>query len=239
MTTSVLIVEDEPEFMRRFSNAVLADPGLTLQAAVGTGSAAQAMLDAQAPDVMLLDLGLPDINGVEVIRYAAARHPRCDVLVVTMFGDDQHVLSSIEAGATGYLLKDAQAEHIASAIHELHAGGSPISPGIARRVLARFRVGASASPSASPSVSPSAGAGATANAGASPSASAAEGPSLLTERETELLRLTAKGLSFETIGQLMGISPHTVVAHVKKIYRKLAVHSRGEAVYEASQMGLL
>ena len=72
------------------------------------------MLDAQPPDVMLLDLGLPDINGVEVIRYAAARHPRCDVLVVTMFGDDQHVLASIEAGATGYLLKDAQAEHIAA-----------------------------------------------------------------------------------------------------------------------------
>lgn len=219
MSTSVLIVEDEPEFMRRFSNAVLADPGLTLVAAVGTGRAAQAMLDAQPPDVMLLDLGLPDINGVEVIRYAAAKHPRCDVLVVTMFGDDQHVLASIEAGATGYLLKDAQAEHIAASIHELHAGGSPISPGIARRVLARFRV--AASPTAAPPLP------------------AAEAPSPLTERETELLRLTAKGLSFETIGQLMGISPHTVVAHVKKIYRKLAVHSRGEAVYEANQLGLL
>lgn len=219
MTTSVLIVEDEPEFMRRFSSAVLADPGLTLVAAVGTGRAAQAMLDAQPPDVMLLDLGLPDINGVEVIRYAAARYPRCDVLVVTMFGDDQHVLASIEAGATGYLLKDAQAGDIAASIHELHAGGSPISPGIARRVLARFRVAASANAAAPPA--------------------AAETPSPLTERETELLRLTAKGLSFETIGQLMGISPHTVVAHVKKIYRKLAVHSRGEAVYEASQLGLL
>ena len=227
MTTSVLIVEDEPEFMRRFSNAVLADPGLTLQAAVGTGRAAQAMLDAQAPDVMLLDLGLPDINGVEVIRYAAARHPRCDVLVVTMFGDDQHVLSSIEAGATGYLLKDAQAEHIAASIHELHAGGSPISPGIARRVLARFRVGAPPGP------------GTSASPGAAAPVPAADVASPLTERETELLRLTAKGLSFETIGQLMGISPHTVVAHVKKIYRKLAVHSRGEAVYEAGQMGLL
>jgi DNA-binding NarL/FixJ family response regulator len=231
MTTSVLIVEDEPEFMRRFSNAVLADPGLSLQAAVGTGRAALAMLDAQPPDVMLLDLGLPDINGVEVIRYAAARHPHCDVLVVTMFGDDQHVLASIEAGATGYLLKDAQAEHIAASIHELHAGGSPISPGIARRVLARFRVGAN------PGTGTVAGTGAgTSTAAPTP---AAEGPSPLTERETELLRLTAKGLSFETIGQLMGISPHTVVAHVKKIYRKLAVHSRGEAVYEASQMGLL
>jgi DNA-binding NarL/FixJ family response regulator len=219
-TIRVLIVEDEPEFMRRFSNAVLADPGLSLQAAVASGRAAQAMLDAQQPDVMLLDLGLPDISGVEVIRYAAARHPRCDVLVVTMFGDDQHVVSSIEAGATGYLLKDASAEHIAASIHELHAGGSPISPGIARRVLARFR-------------------GVAANGAGAPAPTSAAPESPLTERETELLRLTAKGLSFETIGQLMGISPHTVVAHVKKIYRKLAVHSRGEAVYEASQLGLL
>ena len=219
MPISVLIVEDEPEFMRRFSNAVLADPGLKLVAAVSGGRAAQAMLDAQPPDVVLLDLGLPDINGVEVIRHAAKHHPRTDVLVVTMFGDDQHVLASIEAGATGYLLKDADAEHIAASIHELHAGGSPISPGIARRVLARFRVAASAT--------------------AAPPAAAPSTPSPLTERETELLRLTAKGLSFETIGELMGISPHTVVAHVKKIYRKLAVHSRGEAVYEANQLGLL
>jgi DNA-binding NarL/FixJ family response regulator len=219
MSTSVLIVEDEPEFMRRFSNAVLADSGLQLLAAVSTGRAAQAMLDAQPPDVMLLDLGLPDISGVEVIRHAARQHPQCDILVVTMFGDDQHVLASIEAGATGYLLKDALPEQVAASIHELHAGGSPISPSIARRVLARFRVAVSAPPAAA--------------------AKAPEAESPLTERETELLRLAAKGLSFETVGQIMGISPHTVVAHVKKIYRKLAVHSRGEAVYEANQLGLL
>jgi DNA-binding NarL/FixJ family response regulator len=219
MSTSVLIVEDEPEFMRRFSNAVLADSGLQLLAAVSTGRAAQAMLDAQPPDVMLLDLGLPDISGVEVIRHAARQHPQCDILVVTMFGDDQHVLASIEAGATGYLLKDALPEQVAASIHELHAGGSPISPSIARRVLARFRVAVSAPPA--------------------PAAKAPEAESPLTERETELLRLAAKGLSFETVGQIMGISPHTVVAHVKKIYRKLAVHSRGEAVYEANQLGLL
>jgi DNA-binding NarL/FixJ family response regulator len=220
MHTRVLIVEDEPEFLRRFSNAVLNDPDLSLVAAVSNGLAGKAMLDVQQPDVLLVDLGLPDINGVDVIRHAAVRHPGCDVLVVTMFGDDEHVVASIEAGATGYLLKDASAERIASSIHELRAGGAPISPSIARRVLARFRLAAKPSPGPPDPVDGSA---------ASP----------LTPRETELLRLTAKGLTFETIGELLEISPHTVVAHVKKIYRKLAVHSRSEAVYEASQLGLL
>ena len=222
MSTSVLVVEDEPEFMRRFSDAVLADAGLRLAGVVGTGQAAIALLDAHAPDAMLVDLGLPDISGVEVIRHAARHHPGCDVMVVTMFGDDAHVMASIEAGATGYLLKDASSERIAAAVHELRAGGSPISPSIARRVLGHFRV--AVTPHAAPDGVPPA---------------AVPAPSILTERETEILRLTAKGLNFDTIGDLLEISPHTVVAHVKKIYRKLAVHSRGEAVYEASQMGLL
>ena len=108
------------------------------------------------PDVMLVDLGLPDINGVEVIRYAAARHPHCDILVVTMFGDDQHVLSSIEAGATGYLLKDAagrthRGEHSRTARRRLadqprhRAAGAGSLPGwrlrLPRECRARRRFG--------------------------------------------------------------------------------------------------
>ncbi len=219
MTTRVLIVEDEPEFMRRFSNAVLSDPTLSLVAAVGTGAAGLAMLDLQTPDVLLIDLGLPDIHGVKLIAHAAKCHPGCDVLVVTMFADDENVVASIEAGASGYLLKDASSERIAASIHELRAGGAPISPGIARRVLQRFRM----------QVSPGEGTETKPSPEASP----------LTMRETELLRMVAKGFTFETIGKLLEISPHTVVAHVKKIYRKLAVHSRSEAVFEAGQMGLL
>jgi DNA-binding NarL/FixJ family response regulator len=217
MVTQVMIVEDEPEFLLRFSDAVSATPSLALLGAVATGGAAMALLDAQAPDVMLLDLGLPDIDGVRVIRHAARHRPQCEVLVVTMFEDDQHVLPCIEAGATGYLLKDASAERIIAAIHELLAGGSPISPSIARRVLASFRIGG----------------------GRAGAAAEAQPDSPLSERETEILRMVAKGLSFDAIGGALSISPHTVVAHVKKIYRKLAVHSRGEAVFEASQLGLL
>lgn len=219
MSTSVLIVEDEPEFQRRFTNAVLLDRGLALAGTAASARAAIAMVDAARPDVILLDLGLPDLNGVEVIRHAMRQPYPCDVLVVSMFDDDQHVLDSIEAGAAGYLLKDALPESIVSSIRELRSGGSPISPGIARRILARFRL----------ALGPARGMVAAGRPNGSP----------LTERETELLRLTAKGLSFDTISELMGISPHTVVAHVRKIYRKLAVHSRGEAVYEATQLGLL
>jgi len=222
MVTKVLIVEDEPEFLRRFTNAVLMDPELALAGTAGTARAALAMLEAAAPDVVLLDLGLPDFNGVEVLRHAMRLPRPCDVLVVSMFDDDQHVLDSIEAGAAGYLLKDALPESIVSSIRELRGGGSPISPGIARRILSRFRLALGPARPAPPMARQ-------AGCGGSP----------LTERETELLRLTAKGLSFDTISELMGISPHTVVAHVRKIYRKLAVHSRGEAVYEATQLGLL
>jgi DNA-binding NarL/FixJ family response regulator len=103
--------------MRRFSDAVLGDPALSLLAAVSTGGAAKAMLDTQACDVMLVDLGLPDISGVEVIRHAVQRWPGIDILVVTMFGDDGHVVGSIEAGATGYLLKDVTADRITASIH--------------------------------------------------------------------------------------------------------------------------
>ena len=218
--TRVLIVEDEPELLHHFTQAVLADTALSLVAAVSSGAAALAVLSATAPDVVLLDLGLPDVNGIEIIRHVARHCPQCDVLVVTMFGDDQHVFEALESGATGYLLKDLGLERIAASIHEVRAGGSPISPSIARRVLARMRAAQAPAAAGAPARTPPADA-------------------VLTPREIELLKLTAKGLSFDSVGEILGISPHTVVAHVKKIYRKLAVHSRGEAVYEASQLGLL
>lgn len=204
MVISVLIVEDEPELLLRFSEAVLGDPQLRLIASVGSGTEALAELDARSPDVLLVDLGLPDMDGVDLIRHAATHHPQCDVLVITMFGDDAHVIASIEAGATGYLLKEAANERIASSIHELRSGGSPISPSIARRLLKRFRVDAPL-----------------------PAGGSIVRSSPLSERETQILRLIAKGISFDTVGELLAISPHTVVTHVKRIYHKLAVLSRG------------
>lgn len=211
---SVLVVEDEPEFLHQYCAAIGREPDLRLVAAVTALAPARALLETGVPDVLLVDLGLPDGNGCALIRDAVRRRPDCDCLVVTVFGDDGHVVEAIEAGATGYLLKDSPTGELARCIRELRAGGSPISPSVARRLLQHMR---------GPADKPAA------NAVASP----------LTEREDEILRLVAKGLSFPEVGAALDISAHTVVAHVKKIYRKLSVHSRGEAVFEATQLGLL
>lgn len=236
MAVTVLIVEDEPAFLKLFSDAVLAEPRLQLVGAVGTVAAARALIDVSAPDVVVTDLGLPDGSGVDVVRHAVQRRPDVDVLVVTMFGDDVHVIDSLAAGATGYLLKDAMPGRISASILEVHAGGAPISPGIARRVLQRFRVSAAATALAMPQAAPNAPAQAlkTGDTG-----DTGESGGALTTRETDILRLVAKGLSFGDVGGALEISPHTVVTHVKRIYRKLAVHSRGEAVFEARALGLL
>ncbi len=178
---------------------------------------AQALVDREQFDVLMIDLGLPDGSGIEVIRSVSARKPDVDIMVVTVFGDEQHVVAAIEAGATGYILKDSTPADVISCIRLLRAGGSPVSPVVARSVLRAIRNRMNTTPTRQ--VNPD------------------DNP--LSVRETEILQLLAKGMSFNEIGQILGISPHTVTAHIKKIYRKLAVHSRGEAVYEASQMGLL
>jgi DNA-binding NarL/FixJ family response regulator len=222
MTISVLVVEDEPVFLQRFCEAIEGEPALDLCGSARTVAAALALLDRQAPDVLLVDLGLPDGNGIDVIRHAKARHENCDILVVTMFDESRKVVDSIRAGATGYLLKDDSPGNIAAWILHVRAGGAPISPAIARQLLDIFRL------------SP-------VDIADAPLPVAEDRPaaSLLSSRETEILRLVAKGLNFKEVALLLCISPSTVITHAKRTYQKLAVHSRGEAVYEAIQLGLL
>jgi DNA-binding NarL/FixJ family response regulator len=216
--TTVMVVEDDPAFLNRFCRIVANAPGLTLLAAVGDLAGARHALARQVPDVLLTDLGLPDGSGIDLIRETARAHPATDIMVITVFGDEEHVLASIEAGATGYMLKDSLPEEFVALIDQLRAGGSPISPVIARCLLKRFH-SPHAAPAATPTPAPEAGG--------------------LSARESEVLGLIAKGFNFAEIARLLGVSPHTITAHVKKIYQKLAVHSRGEAVYEATRMGLL
>ncbi|MEO6973666.1 MAG: response regulator transcription factor [Rhodoferax sp.] len=219
----VLIVVDDAPYLQRCAAAVLADPRLSLTAGVTGGAAAIALLDSCAPDVMVIDPGLPDMAGSEVILHARRHCPGTLVLVVAESAHAGAVLSGIEAGATGYLLKNVPAARICLSIHELHDDGASVGPGMASHVLASLQ-------HAPDTAAPAAANGMPVQGGESTS---------LSHREIDILRLVAKGLAFSEVSALLSISQHTVVAHVKNIYRKLQVHSRGEAVFEASQLGLL
>jgi DNA-binding NarL/FixJ family response regulator len=198
----VMIVEDDPATRERFANAIAGDLRTTLAAAVGTGREAMARLPAARPDVLLVDLGLPDVHGTEVIRHAAREMPQCDIMVITMFGDEGNVLASMEAGAVGYVLKDCVEPDLVAQVVELRAGGAPMSPGIARIVLKRLRA-------AHDATEPAGG---------------------ITPRETEILRLLARGYTYAETAEHLGISRHTVCSHIKNSYRKLAVRSAAQAV---------
>lgn len=226
----VLIVEDDAPMRVFFAASVRDHPGLELAASVDSVAQACAWLDREAGnpvDVLLVDLGLPDGSGLDVIRHARRSHPECEALVVSMFGDEDNVLASIEAGALGYVHKDATPEDIAGTILEMKGGASPISPLIARRVLARCRdLGARPTP-------------APPNAAAPLAEDAPDERVLLTPREQEVLELIARGFSYLEIARLLSVTVHTVQTHVKSLYGKLAVHSKNEAVFEAGRLGLL
>ena len=213
--TAVMIVEDDPAFLTRFCKIVASDAALALFGAVTDLASARQVMSKSAPDVLLTDLGLPDGNGIDLIRETSHRYPGTDIMVITVFGDEEHVLAAIEAGATGYILKDSIPEEFVELIKQLRAGGSPITPIIARQLLKRFK------------------------SGVTPSDQKPADDAGLSARESEVLSLIAKGFSFTEIARLLTISPHTVTTHVKRIYQKLAVHSRGEAVYEASKLGII
>jgi DNA-binding NarL/FixJ family response regulator len=235
MPISVAIIEDNPEFLSRFVEVIQSHDDLSFAGAAANGKDGMGLINNGPADVYLVDLGLPDISGMELIRHAATVHPDCAVMVITVFGDDAHIIASIEAGATGYILKDSPASEIAGCIRMLHEGGSPMSPVIARRILQRFRV-QTAAPATSP---PKPQKGRMKEPLKQAPAQAAAAGDELTEREVGILRALAKGLTYKEIGGEQSISSHTVAQHVKNIYRKLTVHSRGEAVYEATRRGLI
>jgi DNA-binding NarL/FixJ family response regulator len=214
----VMIVEDDADHAARFADLVRRSPRLALAGVHETAAAAIAHLEREAPDVLLADLGLPDADGTQVIRRARQLCPHTDILVVTVFGDEAHVLASIEAGAAGYLLKDALPSTFEETVLELRRGGSPISPLIARQLLLRLRPTANRPGATLPTP---------------------EDAHLLSNREREVLQAIAKGFSYAEIAEIHGITVNTVTSHVKNIYRKLEVHSRGQAVFEAGQRGLL
>lgn len=216
----IALVEDDPVFRDAFTSAVAQAPDMVLRIVATTRREAFAALDQPAPDVMVVDLGLPDGSGIDVIGAARTRWPSCEAVVSTTFGDEAHVLRSIEAGARGYLLKDSAPAKVVEELRSLRAGGSPISPLIARQILMRMNHEAPAPSVPAPLEPPRQRTG-------------------LSSREREVLVFVTKGFTYEEIAGLMGLSRHTVLTFVRRIYAKLEVGSKVEAIYEARKQGLL
>ena len=217
----VAMVEDDTVFQKTIARAIETSTDIFLTAVASTRSEGLKMLQGAAADVLLVDLDLPDGSGVDVIGAAQTRWPRCNVMVSTVFGDQRHVMRSLEAGAVGYLLKDSSQQSMLIEIRNLHAGGSPISPLIARQILTQFcpKVGAvhheaQADSSNTPSTR-------------------------LSQREQQVLELVTKGFTAEEIATLIGVTRQTVLTFVRRIYKKLEVNSKAEAIFEAHKLGLL
>jgi DNA-binding NarL/FixJ family response regulator len=222
---SVALVEDDAGMRVRFARVISAEP--TLRFAFGASTAAELIgWFAENPvDVLLVDLGLPDGSGLDVIRRCRSLQPSCAMMVITMFGDEANMVSAFEAGASGYLLKDGTEADLAAHVLSLHAGGSPMSPIIARQLLMRWN----ARPAGQVSVSNDRPA----------EMNTATQREQLSRRETEVLDLVARGFTYPEVAQRLGLSVSTVQSHVRNIYGKLDVHNKTEAVFEARQLGLL
>jgi DNA-binding NarL/FixJ family response regulator len=229
----VVLVEDDVHFQSQVIQSVQAAGDMTLAGVATSRAEGLRLLKGQAPDVLLVDLGLPDGSGIDVIRAALAAWPDCGVMVCTALGDEAHVMKSIEAGASGYLLKDSSPENMLDEIRSLNAGGSPISPLIARQILTRFR---GARPPGAPQKDVAQGIAAQ---GAAAQREPAQGGASLSGREREVLELITKGFTAEEIADLMDVSRHTVLTYIRRIYGKLKVSSKAEAIYEARQQGIL
>ncbi|MES2025228.1 MAG: response regulator transcription factor [Pseudomonadota bacterium] len=215
----VVIVEDDPSFREALSKVVLSAPDMQLVGMAGTRAEGLALLQGPPADVLLVDLGLPDGSGIDVIQAAVVQWPSCSIMVSTNFGDETHVMRSIESGAAGYLLKDSSQAKMIDEIRSIANGGSPISPIIARQILARFRPNAASGTSSPPQTEDLA--------------------TLLSAREKEVLDFISKGFTAQEIAKLMQLSHFTVRTFVRRIYSKLKVTSKAEALYEARTQGLL
>jgi DNA-binding NarL/FixJ family response regulator len=210
---TILLVEDDPPTLWRLQDALF-KAGFDVAAAQTLGEA-RTSLAGRVPRVLLTDLQLPDGHGVELIREMRQRHPETEIMVISALGDEATVMSAITVGATGYILKDAFPSDIAATVRDLVSGHSPISASIARFIVRRTQ--ASAEPAAGPELN----------------------TAKLTPREIDILWGIAKGFSYAEIADNLGMSRQTVPGHIKSIYRKLEVHTRGEAVFEAVQQGLI
>ncbi len=218
----ILLLEDLPEIRAWLKTLALqVFPGSQISECARVHDALQ-LVGAMRFDVAMLDLGLPDGSGVEVVQALREKQPDVQSVVVTIHDDDDHLFPALQAGAFGYLLKEQSREQLAEQLHRISQGEPPLSPSIARRVIQYFTAQARLQPqqqygnevdSVTPHVQ-------------------------LTDRENEVLLRVAKGFTLPEIGQQLNLSRHTIADYVKQIYRKLNVSSRAEAALEAQRLGL-
>jgi len=214
----VVVCEDQPQILKTQVKILQESPEIEVVGTALSGEAVLELLREKQPDVLLQDLGLPRMSGIEVTRQVKRKWPSIEVLIFTIFDEEEKVLDAVKAGASGYLLKGASSEKILDAIREVKAGGSVIQPSLARRLLRHFHVPETDS---------------------KPTLREEPPTRPLTEREVEILRLIAKGLSNNEAAGVLDLSRATVRTHLEHIYDKLEVTNRVEAVTEGLRKGLI
>ena len=205
----LVIIEDDPLLLENLTLLLSGEEGITVSGSYRSAEDAMKLLKSAAPEVMLTDLGLPGMSGVDLIKKAKEEMPSLEIMAHTVFEDRERVFSAIKAGASGYILKGSSPREIIESIHALYKGGAPMSPKIARKVIHEFQdeiIGEQF---------------------------------LLTQREKEIVKLVEDGLTYKEIGEKLNISTHTVHTHIKNIYEKLQAKDRNDAIMKARKKGII
>jgi len=205
----IAIIEDNYLLRENLTLLIGGEPDIEVSGSFGTAEDALPRLIEFPPDLLLVDIGLPGMSGIELIKEVKAKHRNIDILVHTVFDNKESVFAAIKNGASGYILKGATPRDLIEAIHNLAHGGAPMSPKIARSVINEFQ---------EVSVSDQ---------------------YLLTVREKEILLGLEHGLTYKELGAKLSISPHTIHTHIKNIYEKLHAHNRQEALNTARKKGII
>jgi DNA-binding NarL/FixJ family response regulator len=212
MAISVSIVEDDLSLRAIYAKWLKQAEGFKLLSQYGDGAVALDCIPKEKPDVVLMDINLPGLNGVDCVRQLKALLPRTQFVMITVYEDPDRIFNALAAGATGYLLKETQREDLLTALQDVHRGGSPMSSGIARKVVQCFQKPA---PAASPGEAEL---------------------QKLSAREQEVLDLIARGYLLKEVSEAMKLSEHTVDTYLRRIYEKLHVHSRAQAVARYAEL---
>jgi DNA-binding NarL/FixJ family response regulator len=205
MSLKVAIVEDDARWRATLESLLRETQGIEPVGSFRTGEDALVQLPARNPHVILMDINLPGISGVECIRQIRPQMPDVHIVMLTVYDDNDRIFHALQMGASGYLLKRAPAEEIIQAIRDVHQGGAPMSAYIARKVVQSFR---QQSPAARPDET-------------------------LSKREAEVLGYVSRGYSDKEVAEALGLTSATVRSYLKTIYSKLHVHSRTQAILKA------